>query len=110
MWGMRKVWPSVIPVIILPLKHSEYSDRFVQEQTFPTGLPRVPGHEIIGTVAAVPPNEPLYKVGERVGAGWHGGHCFDCDMCLEGNFSQCRKQVVNGKETSIPIIDSDLTR
>ncbi|KAK7693109.1 hypothetical protein QCA50_002675 [Cerrena zonata] len=72
------------------------SDHFVQEQTIPTGLPRVPGHEIIGTVAAIHPTETVYKLGDRVGSGWHGGHCFECDMCLEGNFSQCRKQTVNG--------------
>lgn len=72
------------------------SDIFVGEQQLPTGLPRIPGHEIVGTVWAVPSTEHKFKVGERVGAGWHGGHCFSCDMCIAGNFSQCRKQTVNG--------------
>jgi NADPH:quinone reductase-like Zn-dependent oxidoreductase len=34
----------------------------------------VPGHETIGEVVALGPNETLWKVGDRVGAPWHGGH------------------------------------
>ena len=33
----------------------------------------VPGHEIIGVVAAVGDEESQWKVGDRVGGGWHGG-------------------------------------
>ena len=36
--------------------------------------PRIPGHEVIGDVAAVGPGETNWKVGDRVGAPWHGGH------------------------------------
>ncbi len=36
--------------------------------------PIVPGHEIIGNVAAVGAGVTAWKVGDRVGAGWHGGH------------------------------------
>ena len=57
-----------------PLDHSPTLSRL-----FPTLLtfvhrPRVPGHETIGDVAAVGPNESKWKVGDRVGAAWHGGH------------------------------------
>lgn len=92
---VRQVLP-MLSITEYPRFPLRYSDHFVQEQTIPTGLPRVPGHEIIGTVAAIHPTETVYKLGDRVGSGWHGGHCFECDMCLEGNFSQCRKQTVNG--------------
>ena len=37
--------------------------------------PIVVGHETIGEVAAVPTGEDHRKVGDRVGAPWHGGHC-----------------------------------
>jgi D-arabinose 1-dehydrogenase-like Zn-dependent alcohol dehydrogenase len=33
-----------------------------------------PGHEIIGHVAAVADGETAWKVGDRVGGAWHGGH------------------------------------
>ena len=36
--------------------------------------PIVPGHEIIGQVAAVGDGVSAWKVGDRVGGGWHGGH------------------------------------
>lgn len=36
--------------------------------------PIVPGHEMIGTVVAVAAGEKKWKVGDRVGGSWHGGH------------------------------------
>ena len=33
-----------------------------------------PGHELIGRVAAVGTGAEKWKVGDRIGAGWHGGH------------------------------------
>ena len=35
--------------------------------------PRVPGHEIAGVVDAVGTDVDAWKVGDRVGVGWHGG-------------------------------------
>ncbi|KAH0556036.1 hypothetical protein GP486_006022 [Trichoglossum hirsutum] len=34
----------------------------------------VPGHETIGDIVALGPDETLWKVGDRVGGAWHGGH------------------------------------
>lgn len=36
--------------------------------------PMVPGHEFVGDVVAVGPEEQVWKVGDRAGGGWHGGH------------------------------------
>lgn len=36
--------------------------------------PLVPGHEIIGHVAAVGQDVSTWKVGDRIGGAWHGGH------------------------------------
>lgn len=36
--------------------------------------PIVPGHEIIGHVAGVGEGVSEWKVGDRVGGAWHGGH------------------------------------
>ena len=35
--------------------------------------PIVPGHEVIGRVVAVGDRVEDWRVGDRVGAGWHGG-------------------------------------
>jgi D-arabinose 1-dehydrogenase-like Zn-dependent alcohol dehydrogenase len=57
-----------------------HSDAFVRGGGFPgLVLPRVPGHEIAGRIDAVGPEVTAWKVGDRVGVGWHGGHCFECD-------------------------------
>jgi D-arabinose 1-dehydrogenase-like Zn-dependent alcohol dehydrogenase len=56
--------------------------------------PRVPGHEIAGRVDAVGADVTNWKVGQRVGVGWHGGHCFVCDACRRGDFILCRNEKI----------------
>ena len=51
-----------------------FSDMFAQNNVMGAGFPLVPGHEIIGRVAAVGDGNSMWKVGDRIGAGWHGGH------------------------------------
>jgi len=52
--------------------------------------PRVPGHEIAGVVDAVGSGVSAWKVGQRVGVGWHGGHCGSCASCRRGDFVTCQ--------------------
>ncbi len=68
-----------------------HSDALVKEGHWP-GLqyPRVPGHEIAGRVDAVGADVTNWKPGQRVGVGWHGGHCFVCDPCRRGDFILCQ--------------------
>jgi D-arabinose 1-dehydrogenase-like Zn-dependent alcohol dehydrogenase len=72
-----------------------YSDSLVKEGHWP-GLhyPRVPGHEIAGRVDAVGADVSLWKKGQRVGVGWHGGHCFICDACRRGDFMLCQNEKI----------------
>jgi len=74
-----------------------HSDVFVKEGLWP-GLqyPRVPGHEIGGRVDAVGDNVIEWKKGQRVGVGWHGGHCFVCEQCRRGDFAMCVNRKVTG--------------
>ncbi len=67
-----------------------HSDSLVKEGHWP-GLqyPRVPGHEIIGVVDALGAGVSQWKPGQRVGVGWHGGHCGSCDACRNGDFFGC---------------------
>jgi D-arabinose 1-dehydrogenase-like Zn-dependent alcohol dehydrogenase len=57
----------------------------------------VPGHEIIGKVAAVGESVTLWTEGDRVGAGWHGGHDNSCKACKKGFFQMCDNQAINGE-------------
>jgi alcohol dehydrogenase len=51
--------------------------------------PRIPGHEVIGTVEAVGPEVEGWKPGMRVGVGWFPGSCGYCSQCRHGNQFAC---------------------
>ena len=74
-----------------------HSDFLVKEGLWP-GLqyPRVPGHEIAGRIDAVGDNVTVWKRSQRVGVGWHGGHCFVCAQCRRGDFAMCINRRVTG--------------
>jgi D-arabinose 1-dehydrogenase-like Zn-dependent alcohol dehydrogenase len=74
-----------------------HSDALVKEGHWPgIQYPRVPGHEIAGRIDAVGANVTQWKPGQRVGVGWHGGHCFQCDPCRRGDFVLCLFAKVTG--------------
>jgi propanol-preferring alcohol dehydrogenase len=74
-----------------------HSDRLTKAGAFPgLTLPRVPGHEIAGRVDVVGANVRAWKPGDRVGVGWHGGHCFVCAACRRGDFLNCEKAQITG--------------
>src|SRR4051812_42723830 len=67
-----------------------HSDSLVKDGLWPgIQYPRIPGHEVIGVIDAVGPDVADWKSGQRVGVGWHGGHCHHCDPCRRGNFFSC---------------------
>src|SRR5260370_20223398 len=74
-----------------------HSDSIVKEGIFPgIQYPRVPGHEVLGVIDAVGANIGDWKVGQRVGVGWHASHCLRCDSCRRGNFFACPFAQVTG--------------
>jgi D-arabinose 1-dehydrogenase-like Zn-dependent alcohol dehydrogenase len=74
-----------------------HSDALVKDGHWP-GLqyPRVPGHEIAGRIDAVGADVTNWKPAQRVGVGWHGGHCFTCDACRRGDFGNCQYEKITG--------------
>jgi alcohol dehydrogenase/propanol-preferring alcohol dehydrogenase len=67
-----------------------HSDVLTREGLWPgISYPRVPGHEIAGSIDALGPDVPGWKVGDRAGVGWHGGHCGYCASCRRGDFVTC---------------------
>ncbi|EKV04833.1 Alcohol dehydrogenase [Penicillium digitatum PHI26] len=98
-----------------------HSDHFAQTNLIGGGFPLVPGHEIIGCVAAVGVGEILWKEGDRIGGAWHGGHDehllmqlrSTCGACKKGFFQMCDNEEVNGISrnggcTSFPFIHLSL--
>jgi NADPH2:quinone reductase len=60
--------------------------------------PRIPGHEIVGRIDAVGEDASEWAVGDRVGVGWFGGHCFTCEACRRGNFVRCENGPITGMD------------
>jgi alcohol dehydrogenase, propanol-preferring len=52
-------------------------------------LPLVPGHEIIGTIAALGDDVERFAVGDRVGVPWLGWTCGQCKFCRSGRENLC---------------------
>ncbi|MFD1096402.1 alcohol dehydrogenase [Salegentibacter chungangensis] len=74
-----------------------HSDDFVKQGAFPgIEYPRVPGHEVVGIVEEVGSRVNKWKKGQRVGVGWHGGHCFECEPCRRGDFISCENAKISG--------------
>jgi len=52
-------------------------------------FPMVPGHEVVGTVAAVGRNVKRLTEGQTVGVGWFCKSCMTCHTCMNGDHNLC---------------------
>ena len=74
-----------------------HSDVLVKEGLWPgIQYPRVPGHEVTGTIDAVGAGVIGWTRGQRIGVGWNGGYCGRCDQCRRGNLFACETHQVTG--------------
>ena len=54
-----------------------------------SNYPFIPGHEIVGTVAAKGADVRGLEIGQRVGLGWQSNSCGRCDWCMQGLENLC---------------------
>lgn len=73
-----------------------HSDVITKEGVMPIEYPRVPGHEIAGTIDEVGHGVTGWKKGERVGVGWFGGRDGTCLPCRRGDFMNCENMLICG--------------
>jgi D-arabinose 1-dehydrogenase-like Zn-dependent alcohol dehydrogenase len=74
-----------------------HGDALAKEGGFPgLSYPRVPGHEVVGTIEKLGSSVTTWKAGQRVGVGWHGGHCCYCGACRKGDFGACATSLTTG--------------
>jgi propanol-preferring alcohol dehydrogenase len=59
-------------------------------------LPLVPGHQIVGTVAAAGEGAERFGVGDRVGVPWLGWTCGECRYCRGGRENLCERARFTG--------------
>jgi alcohol dehydrogenase, propanol-preferring len=66
------------------------TDLHVVDGELPNPKPLVvPGHEVVGKVAAVGPAVSRFAVGDRVGIPWLGETCGNCQYCTAGRENLC---------------------
>ncbi len=74
-----------------------HGDAISKEGHFPgIKYPIIPGHEVVGIVEKKGALVKDWKTGQRVGIGWHGGHCHHCTACRKGDFGACEKSLTTG--------------
>lgn len=54
-----------------------------------TQYPFVPGHEVVGTIAAVGDHVKNRSIGQKVGLGWYSSSCMGCEWCMSGDHNLC---------------------
>ena len=78
-----------------------HSDSVTKQGLFPNiQYPRVPGHEVIGSVDAIGSGVAGWSAGQRVGVGWHCGNCGYCDACRRGDAFACETETLMTGVTS----------
>ena len=66
------------------------TDLHLAEGDLPPRRPGViPGHEVVGEVAALGEGSARFRIGDRVGAAWLGATCGSCRFCLEDQENLC---------------------
>lgn len=58
--------------------------------------PIVPGHQIVGRVAAVGSAVEGWRIGDRAGVGWLAGTCGECGHCASGRENLCLSATFTG--------------
>src|SRR6266849_3290761 len=73
------------------------TDPHVVEGELPVRRPDViPGHQIVGHIAAIGSNAKGFGMGDRVGIAWLNRTCGMCDFCRSGRENLCERAMFTG--------------
>ena len=76
--------------------HTELDE--IEGRTPPPVFPIIPGHQIVGRVAACGPGARRHRVGDRVGVAWIHSACGQCDHCRKGQENLCPHFTATGRD------------
>lgn len=72
------------------------TDLHVLDGEIPAHYPIIPGHEIVGRVAAIGPGVDGFAIGQRVGIPWLGHTCGQCAYCRGNRENLCDAPLFTG--------------
>lgn len=72
------------------------TDLHVMDGEIPALYPIIPGHEIVGHVAAIGPELNGFTIGQRVGIPWLGHTCGQCSYCRANRENLCDAPLFTG--------------
>jgi propanol-preferring alcohol dehydrogenase len=78
--------------------HTEIDE--IEGRTPPPVFPVIPGHQVVGRVAALGPDAGYFRPGDRVGVGWIYRACGICDACRSGNENLCPQFRATGRDVN----------
>jgi propanol-preferring alcohol dehydrogenase len=78
--------------------HTELDE--IEGRTPPPHLPVVPGHQVVGTIAAMGGGVSRFQKGNRVGVAWIYSACGICDVCRKGLENLCRDFKATGRDVN----------
>ena len=86
--------------------HTELDE--IEGRTPPPKLPVIPGHQVVGTVAAFGPRQSaisnlesrMPSVGDRVGVAWIHSACGKCGYCRSGQENLCPDFRATGRDAN----------
>ncbi|MBN2123730.1 MAG: zinc-dependent alcohol dehydrogenase family protein [Deltaproteobacteria bacterium] len=67
--------------------HTELDE--IEGRLLPPRFPVIPGHEVVGEVAALGPDATRFRTGDRVGIAWIFSSCGRCAFCQGGDENLC---------------------
>jgi len=88
----------LVKISVCGVCHTELDE--IEGRTPPPFFPVVPGHQVVGAVAAIGPGTKMFRIGDRVGIGWIFSACGKCKFCLSGEENLCQDFKASGRDAN----------
>ena len=88
----------LIKVTACGVCHTELDE--IEGRTPPPRFPVIPGHQVIGKVAAIGKSVKELKPGDRIGVAWIFSSCGKCSFCLGGYENLCPEFRATGRDVN----------
>ncbi len=88
----------LVRVSVCGVCHTELDE--IEGRTPPPRLPVIPGHQIVGRVAALGAGVEGFRAGDRVGIAWIHSACGGCRFCRSGRENLCPSFIATGRDVN----------